>query len=173
MLAHRPGDTAAHAAHAALCLPRSDLAVGLRETGDEFRGQPASTFPSVFPPKLPAVATRDSCRGSRTNLSCRWKLRKGVSGLYFWEELCGQIGGGWRSADGLLEPEAATGRGRPSLISPVALRDSKGCTFRWFPLPLFFFFFPQTRAKFFVKSNLWMFGKRNRAVHIRAARLNC
>lgn len=40
VLAHRPGDTAAHAA---LCLPRSDWAVGLRETGDEFRGQPAST----------------------------------------------------------------------------------------------------------------------------------
>ena len=60
-----------------------------------------------LPPKWPAVATQDSCRGSRTNLSCPWKLRRGVSGLYFGEELCRGIGGGWRSADGLQEPEAA------------------------------------------------------------------
>lgn len=82
VLAHRPGDAAAHAA---LCLPRRDWAVGFWESGDGSGARLRPRPVTVFPPKRPAVATRGSCRGSRTNLSCRWKLRKGVSGLYFGE----------------------------------------------------------------------------------------
>lgn len=100
MLAHRPRTPLS------LYLAGTGLFVSVKlgtGFGDRLGPRPVT----VFPPKWPAVATRDSCRGSRTNLSCPWKLRKGVSGLFLGEKLCGEIGGGWRSSDGLQEPEAA------------------------------------------------------------------
>lgn len=90
MLAHRPGDTA-------LCLPRWDGAVCFCETGDGFRGQPGSTFPSqrslqndqLLPHETAATAAEPI---SAVHGSCE----KGLVDYIFWEELCGEIGGGWR-----------------------------------------------------------------------------
>lgn len=49
--------------------------------GTLFGDRPGPRPVTVFPPKWPAVATRDSCRSSRTNLSCPWKWNGSEKGL--------------------------------------------------------------------------------------------